>query len=233
MNIKNLIVILILGGLLTGCSNTSKTTNEKVENSVTRMVTEANSVTTNVSKKQDVTSNKINNEFELVISDDNFDAFVDSEEHADLTSLQVYGDLNSTLISLNGIENLKNLKKLNISVPTVTDISALKGKTTISSFGAPSSLSDKDMEVIGSMTGLTYLGLGGFEEGTTYQISNITALSSLTKLEVLVLCNLPIKDYSPLYNLSNLKQLTISFNIPQEQIDEVKEHLPNCEVICI
>ena len=93
----------------------NKTTNEKVENSVTRMVTEANSVTTNVSKKQDVTSTKINNEFELVISDDNFDAFVDSEEHADLTSLQVYGDLNSTLISLNGIENLKNLKKLWLS----------------------------------------------------------------------------------------------------------------------
>jgi Leucine-rich repeat (LRR) protein len=53
----------------------------------------------------------------------------------------------------------------------------------------------------------------------------------LTNLVDLSLSDNNISDISSLSNLINLKELYVKGNpIPQEQIDDLKESLPNCNV---
>jgi hypothetical protein len=57
-------------------------------------------------------------------------------------------------------------------------------------------------------------------------------LNGLTNLEYLDLDNNNISDISPLKGLTNLKVLYISYNplITQEQVDALKEALPDCRI---
>lgn len=63
------------------------------------------------------------------------------------------------------------------------------------------------------------------------KITDISALANCTELEHLNLALNKITDISPLYGLKKLKRLWISRNpIPQEQIDHIRELLPDCVI---
>ncbi len=63
-------------------------------------------------------------------------------------------------------------------------------------------------------------------------ITDLTPLSGHTRLLDLNLCHNDITDLTPLWSCTSLERLWISYNpnLPQEQIDALKEHLPNCRV---
>ena len=57
-------------------------------------------------------------------------------------------------------------------------------------------------------------------------------MENIVLLEDVRIHNNNIMDISSLYELSNLKVLALSNNpIPQEQIDFLKEQIPNCKII--
>lgn len=114
-------------------------------------------------------------------------------------------------------------------------------------------LSNKDLRSgrltgIGELTELTSLKLAGnsIEEIdflsplnklvsldlSKNNIRDISPLSSLAELRTLHLDdNANIKDFSPLYRLSNLTMLTISgIEIGESQLEELREKLPNCQI---
>ncbi len=63
------------------------------------------------------------------------------------------------------------------------------------------------------------------------KITDISALANCTQLEHLNISLNGIADISPLYGLKKLKRLWISRNpIPQEQIDHIRELLPDCVI---
>jgi Leucine-rich repeat (LRR) protein len=70
-----------------------------------------------------------------------------------------------------------------------------------------------------------------FCEFLSAKITDISALANCTELEHLNLALNKITDISPLYGLKKLKRLWISRNpIPQEQIDHIRELLPDCVI---
>jgi internalin A len=98
--------------------------------------------------------------------------------------------------------NLVSLKRLNLPVNNITNISLL-----------------------GNLVNLQHLYL------PENNITDILALSHLNNLETLVLHNNEITDVSLLGNLKNLKYLSIRRNyIVESQIDELRKALPNCEI---
>ena len=68
----------------------------------------------------------------------------------------------------------------------------------------------------------------------TTEVTDLSPLASCTSLEHLNISNLPgVTDLTPLYNLTNLKRLRMVMlpQITKEQISEVAQHLPNCDVL--
>lgn len=67
----------------------------------------------------------------------------------------------------------------------------------------------------------------------TNEITDLSPLKGLTELAHLNICELPeLTDVSPLYGLSKLERLWIgnSTPIPEEQLDQLKKALPNCNI---
>ena len=63
------------------------------------------------------------------------------------------------------------------------------------------------------------------------QITDVSPLSGLTKLETLSLTKNEISDLSPLAGLTNLKELHLYGNpIPDDQKAMIKKSLPNCKI---
>lgn len=64
-------------------------------------------------------------------------------------------------------------------------------------------------------------------------VADLSPLAKCTKLEYLNIANMPnVTDISPLYGLTNLKQLRIiTDNVPQEQKEEIARRLPDCELL--
>ena len=84
-----------------------------------------------------------------------------------------------------------------------------------------------DCSPLANCTELEYL------EIQTTQVSDISALSGLTKLKHLNICYLfDLTDISPLYGLSQLERLWIGCltPIPDEQVEKMQEIAPNCVI---
>lgn len=65
------------------------------------------------------------------------------------------------------------------------------------------------------------------------QVTDLTPLAGLTNLKHLNICFLhELKDITPLYGLTGLERLWIGsiHSIPQEQLDTIREKLPNTEI---
>lgn len=100
------------------------------------------------------------------------------------------------------ISNCTNIKKLHIEFSTVNDISCIEQL-------------DKIEEL--------YL--------SNVNISDITPIASLTNLKRLSIIESAVTEFDPIYKLDNLEYAYISCNnINDEIINEINEHLVNCEV---
>lgn len=64
-------------------------------------------------------------------------------------------------------------------------------------------------------------------------VADLSPLANCTKLEYLNIANMPnVTDITPLYGLTNLKQLRIiTDHVPQAQKEEIAQLLPNCELL--
>lgn len=134
----------------------------------------------------------------------------------------------SNVTNLSGLENLTNLKYINLSACYVSDLSQLKGLTKLTELNlwlnnvkditpikglinlqklSMSQIHLKDISVIKNLTNLRYLCLAGNE------IEDISAVGNLTKLETLILPGNKISDISPIENLINLQKLQLQDNI--------------------
>lgn len=85
-----------------------------------------------------------------------------------------------------------------------------------------------DLTPLASCKKLEYL-----EIQTNNNLADISPLGELTELEHLNIAHCRnISDITPLYNLTKLKRLWLGSGnqVPQEQIDEFKRLMPNCEV---
>jgi internalin A len=84
----------------------------------------------------------------------------------------------------------------------------------------------RDISWLEYFTNLTWLNLGGV------QIADLSPLAGMTDLRTLYLQNNMISDITPLKQLTNLEVLDLSNNrINSNQIAELQEALPNCEII--
>lgn len=118
----------------------------------------------------------------------------------------VYLDIGHS-VGLNTTEFLNYMPKLQVAIIAINQVS--------------------DISPIVNCPELEYLEL------FTTNVSDISPLASCTKLEHLNIGNNKyLTDITPLYSLPNLKRLAcILNNVPQEQLDEIKELMPDCEMI--
>ncbi len=65
------------------------------------------------------------------------------------------------------------------------------------------------------------------------KITDISPLAKLTNLRDVNLCFNDISDLSPLYDLPHLERVWLMMNkrITQEEIDKLREHQPNCQIV--
>ncbi len=107
-------------------------------------------------------------------------------------------------LDINGISSVKSLTRLDLPSTGLTDISPLS-----------------------SLVNLQHLNLN------FNSISDITPLASLENLQFLDLMGNPISDITPLLSLKNLKTLYIGgldYNISDEDMERLREALPDCEI---
>ena len=125
---------------------------------------------------------------------------------------------------LTPLQSLINLSELNLFPSQISDITPLASLTNLTSLRIiynPIS----DITPLQSLTNLTTLEL--FDN----QINDITPLQSLTSLTELSLFDNQIIDITPLQSLTNLTELRLGGNqISEEQIMELREALPDCEI---
>ena len=112
------------------------------------------------------------------------------------------------IISLEGIQHLKNLEDLWLVENQVSDISPLANLTHLISlsFGYGGSNQVSDISPLANLTNLKWLN---FE---TNQVSDISPLANLTHLISLSFAANQVSDISPLANLTNLSVLGLGFN---------------------
>lgn len=132
---------------------------------------------------------------------------------------------NSQIKDISGLENFKNLERLNLSFHAITDISPLTGLnklTDLSLGGNPIT----DITPLAGLTNLTFLTLFSCQAQDYTPLANLTGLdtlllefstisdvsmlSGLTELRRLSLANTQVSDVSPLSNLSNLRKLQLA-----------------------
>ncbi|MBC1571354.1 LPXTG cell wall anchor domain-containing protein [Listeria sp. FSL L7-1426] len=140
-----------------------------------------------------------------------------------LTQLETYLPIES----IEGIQYLTNLTKLNISKAEVSDISDLKDLTKLTDLEMYANnivdtsvlknlmnltyldLHDNkitDISALGNLTNLVHLNLA------YNQISDISAVSALSKLNMVWFTENQISDISPVANLTNLTSLSLGYN---------------------
>ncbi len=113
------------------------------------------------------------------------------------------------VVSLHGIQYLRNLKKLSLSCNRLIDLRPLSRLEKLECLSMAGSRI-KNISPLSNLTNLTYLDL------STNPISDIEPLSGLSNLNVLHLSFCEIEDISPLAKLSNLTELRLRNNPIQD-----------------
>ena len=216
----NFLLLILLTLTLTSCSHKKEQIDLQVSSSI------------------DCSKTKIEDETNLI----NFSL----SEYSNISELSKYPDLKQLLISedddndgqmtsLNGIETLKSLTSLTVTDQYITDISDIKLLTNLNYLDVSTlQLDNNSLDALQNLTNLEDLRLAFYGDiPNECLISDITVLSKLEKLKNLVLVSTNITDFSPLYSLDNLEQLSISSSISEDLADEIQNNLPKCKVILI
>ena len=173
---------------------------------------EQNLYNTIVKTLESKVSSKIDSTYTITMTKDNLES---------VTSLQLNvgeDETSSEVSNLEGIEKFTNLKKLEIESSKINDISVLSNLTNLEElhiYGdykikdfsrVTSNQSIKDLTPISKLINLNKLTLSG------YNISDISFLSTLTKVTELDIMNNKIKDITPISKLTSLQKLYLSLN---------------------
>lgn len=144
-----------------------------------------------------------------------------------LTNLKQLNLCGNEIKDISKLKNLLNLKDIDLSHNEISDISALKNLTNLKKLNLGNN-KISDVSELSKLTDLQELNLGyisyhGFEtpdsKANYNEISNINALKNLTNLRTLNLGYTKIKDLSALNGLENLQTIDISGN----QISDISE----------
>ena len=68
------------------------------------------------------------------------------------------------------------------------------------------------------------------------EVNDLSSLAELKNLEVLTLTETPVNDLAPLAELKSLKNVTLinpSLQISEEQVQELRLALPNCQIVIV
>ncbi len=156
---------------------------------------------------------------------DNIDCFSNFQElvKVDLT--------NTKIKDLTPIKDLNNIEKLKVTNAVLLNLLPLENLTKLKrlSLAGCSLVDNADFSTaLGSISNLEIESLDLSET----KLTNLSALSKLTKLETLKLNNSTATDIAPLSKLSSLKSLTTwDSNVSDEAVAQLKSQNPNLLVI--
>lgn len=126
---------------------------------------------------------------------------------------------------LKAVEKLTQLESLSAGNTQITDLIPIEKLTKLKSITFPAT-PIVDLSPLKSLTEL--------EEVYIQQtlVKDLNPLSNAKNLQVLVIFDTKITSLSPLLNLKKLSILNINgLNIPQEEIEIIKNNNPECEII--
>jgi len=126
-------------------------------------------------------------------------------EPKDLRGLTEFNAPNKKILSIEGLNYMVNLKKLDLSNNSILDIKPLKNLTKIESLKLNNN-GISDISILSKFQKMTVL------EVENNKIKDISSLKELKKLNVLKISGNLIGDASPITGLTNLKELYIDNN---------------------
>jgi Leucine-rich repeat (LRR) protein len=139
-----------------------------------------------------------------------------------------------TTTDIEPLKYMTNLTMLNLGNNQINDIIVLHELTSLTCLELGNN-QIIDIKALGELTNLTRLELGSFVYNSVLpkgnQIIDISPLRQLSNLEYLDLGDNQINDINVLKNLGKLTSLVLWGNpIDEEQIKELQEALPNCNI---
>ncbi|MBC1453685.1 LPXTG cell wall anchor domain-containing protein [Listeria welshimeri] len=143
----------------------------------------------------------------------------------ELDTLTILNGGNKNIKSIEGIQYLNNLVKIDLNENDISNINNLAGLTNLKNLNLGENLQLKDITALSGLTTLTNFTVGSLELSdisalsnlanltdlwiASPKLNNISALSNLTNLESLTVRISPISDFSPVANLINLRNLVL------------------------
>jgi Leucine-rich repeat (LRR) protein len=119
---------------------------------------------------------------------------------------------NAGTLSLEGLQHLSHLRRLELEHNNLTDISALHGLSSLVELNLDNNLVS-DLTPLASLHKLEILGLYNNE------VESLHGLEALTSLRILYLSNNRIRDLSPLTGLKQLEHLWLYLNCSDTEFD--------------
>ena len=131
---------------------------------------------------------------------------------------------NTPVSDLSHLANLKYLEKLLLQRTPVSNLSPL-GELKHLELLWLHNTQVSDLSPLAELTNLKDLPL------INTQVSDLSPLAELKNLKELYLSNTQVSDLSPLAELKNLEILTLgNTQVSEEQVQELRQALPNCEI---
>jgi len=149
---------------------------------------------------------------------------------SDLTPLQSLNKLSGLYLDftqvsdLAPLESLSNLQSLGLNNTNINDLTPLKELAELIRVSIQNT-SVSDLTPLKSLKKIEFLYLG------FTQVEDLTPLQSLENLKWLNIEYTKVDDITPLKSLTNLRSLYLKGNnFTEDQIQELKEALPNCTI---
>jgi hypothetical protein len=135
----------------------------------------------------------------------------------------------SSIKSLDKISNLKNLKYLRIGDSSkIESIQPLENMTNLEALVIENFKNISDFSIISNLKNLKYLSIeGGMNKAQNILSFNpIGELTDLVFLSILMV-NSPDKSIEPIYKLKKLKTLNWGYSLTENEMNQLKNELPN------